>query len=191
MKPKKLKIRNKIRMKYKRGRMVIIMKKPGIKLSVPKLTILGEFKKFALRGNVVDLAIGVIIGGAFQKIVTSVINDLIMPLVGLLTGSVNFNNQFVPIKIPEGVERSQIISLEAAKQLGVTTFNYGAFITSVIDFLIMAFVIFLMVKVINRLSDLRKKQDETPAEPTTKVCKYCRSEIDIHATRCPHCTSEL
>ncbi len=168
------------------------MKKKFDRIVLPKLTIMEEFKKFALRGNVIDLAVGVIIGGAFQKIVTSVINDLLMPLIGLLTGSVNFNDQFVPLKIPEGVERSEITSLEVAKQLGVTTFNYGAFITSVIDFLIMAFVIFLMVKLINRLGDIRKNQEETaPEEPKTKTCGYCRSEIDIEATRCPYCTSEL
>ena len=168
------------------------MKKMFDRIVLPKLTIMEEFKKFALRGNVIDLAVGVIIGGAFQKIVTSVINDLLMPLIGLLTGSVNFNDQFVPLKIPEGVERSEITSLEVAKQLGVTTFNYGAFITSVIDFLIMAFVIFLMVKLINRLGDIRKIQEETaPVEPNTKTCGYCRSEIDIEATRCPYCTSEL
>ena len=95
------------------------MKKKFDRIVLPKLTIMEEFKKFALRGNVIDLAVGVIIGGAFQKIVTSVINDLLMPLIGLLTGSVNFNDQFVPLKIPEGVERSEITSLEVAKQLGV------------------------------------------------------------------------
>lgn len=154
---------------------------------------LGEFKKFALRGNVIDLAVGVIIGGAFQKIVTSVVNDLIMPLVGLVTGGVNFNNQFVILKLPEGVDKAQAaVSLEAAKALGATTFNYGAFITAVIDFIIMAFVIFLLVKGINKLTDLRKKpEEEVPAAPTTKTCPYCRSEIAIEATRCPHCTSQL
>lgn len=162
------------------------------RITLSRITLLEEFKKFAIRGNVLDLAIGVIIGGAFQKIVTSVINDLIMPLVGWMTGSVNFNDQFIALKIPEGVEASQLTSLETAKQLGVTTFNYGAFITTLIDFLIMAVVIFMMVKIINRLGDIRKKQeDEKPAEPTTKTCEYCQSEINIKATRCPHCTSKL
>ncbi len=153
--------------------------------------LLAEFKKFALRGNVIDLAVGVIIGGAFQKIVTSVVNDLIMPLVGLVTGGVNFNDQFLILKCPEGVDPATITSLTAAKENAVTTFNYGAFITAVIDFLIMAFVIFLLVKGINKLSDLRKKPAEEPAAPTTKFCPFCRSEIAVEATRCPHCTSVL
>ena len=153
---------------------------------------LEEFKKFALRGNVIDLAVGVIIGGAFQKIVTSVVNDLIMPLVGLVTGGVNFNDQFVILKLPEGVDKAQAsVSLEAAKALGATTFNYGAFITAVIDFIIMAFVIFLLVKGINKLTDLRKKHEEVPAAPVSKKCPYCLSDIAIEATRCPHCTSVL
>lgn len=163
---------------------------PKIKLS--KITWIDEFKKFAIRGNVLDLAIGVIIGGAFQKIVTSVINDLVMPIIGWVTGSVNFNDQFIALKIPEGVDKRQITSLDVAKQLGVTTFNYGAFITTLIDFLIMSFVIFMMVKIINRLSEIRKKQENTkPEEPITKVCQYCQSEINIKAVRCPHCTSTL
>ena len=152
--------------------------------------LLAEFKKFALRGTVIDLAVGVIIGGAFQKIVTSVVNDLIMPLVGLVTGGVNFNDQFAILKLPEGVTREQVTSLQAAQDLGVTTFNYGAFVTAVIDFLIMAFVIFLLVKGINKLADLRKKP-EVPSSPTTKKCPYCLSEIPLEATRCPHCTSVL
>ena len=152
--------------------------------------LLGEFKKFALRGNVIDLAVGVIIGGAFQKIVTSVVHDLIMPLVGLVTGGVNFNDQFVVLKLPEGVTAAQVTSLQVAKDLGVTTFNYGAFITAVIDFLIMAFVIFLLVKGINKLSDIRKKPEE-PVTLTTKRCPYCLSDIPLEATRCPHCTSQL
>lgn len=149
-----------------------------------------EFKEFALRGNVIDLAVGVIIGGAFQKIVTSVVNDLIMPWIGLLTGGVNFADQFVVLKYPEGAERVAYASLQAAKDAGATTFNYGAFITAVIDFLIMAFIIFLLVKGINKLQGFAKKP-EAPAAPTTKTCPFCRSEIDIKATRCPHCTSQL
>jgi large conductance mechanosensitive channel len=153
---------------------------------------LEEFKKFAMRGNVIDLAVGVIIGGAFQKIVTSVVNDLVMPFVGLLTGGLNFADQFVVLKVPEGVDRALITSAETAKELGVTTWNYGAFLTAVIDFLIMAFVIFLLVKGINTLAELgKKKEEEVVAEPTTKACPFCKSEIAIDATRCPHCTSEL
>ncbi|MBE6767688.1 MAG: large conductance mechanosensitive channel protein MscL [Ruminococcaceae bacterium] len=151
----------------------------------------GEFKTFALRGNVIDLAVGVIIGGAFQKIVTSVVNDLIMPWIGLLTGGTNFADQFTVLKLPEGVTAEMVTSLEVAKELGVTTFNYGAFITAVIDFIIMAFIIFLLVKGINKLSTLKKAEEEVPAEPTTKICPFCKSEIAIEATRCAHCTSEL
>ncbi len=152
---------------------------------------MAEFKAFAMRGNVIDLAVGVIIGGAFQKIVTSVVNDLIMPWIGLLTGGTNFVDQFAILKLPEGVTKDMVLSLDVAKELGVTTFNYGAFITAVIDFIIMAFIIFLLVKGINTLSGLKKKEEEAPAEPTTKVCPFCKSEIAIEATRCAHCTSEL
>ncbi len=151
---------------------------------------LKEFKEFALRGNVMDLAVGVIIGGAFQKIVTSVINDLIMPWIGLLLGGVNFNDRFLILRLPEGVDRAQVTSTAVAAELGVTTFNYGSFLTAVLDFLIMAFVIFLLVKGINKLTSLHKKE-EAPKAPTTRVCPYCRSTVDIKASRCPHCTSEL
>lgn len=155
---------------------------------------MNEFKAFAMRGNVLDLAVGVIIGGAFQKIVTSVVNDLVMPFIGLLTGGLNFTDQFVVLKLPEGVERSAVTSIEIAKELGATTWNYGAFISAVVDFLIMAFVIFLLVKGLNTLLDSRKKKVEEEAAapaPTTKVCPFCKSEIAIDAVRCPHCTSEL
>lgn len=174
------------------------MKKPKIELpenlaglpqKLPKLTILGEFKKFALRGNVLDLAVGVIIGGAFQKIVSSAVNDMLMPLVGLFTGSVNFNNQFLILKLPQGVTKDMVTSFEVAQNLGATTFNYGSFITAVIDFLIMAFGVFLLVKLINRLTDIYEGPGDEPG--TTKVCPYCCSEIPIKARRCPHCTSEL
>ncbi len=155
-----------------------------------KMTILDEFKAFALRGNVIDLAVGVIIGGAFQKIVTSVVNDLIMPFVGMFTGSINFTDRFVILN-RNGVPDDQIITtLTDAKNAGMTTWNYGSFITSLIDFIIMAFVIFLLVKLINRISLLGKKPEKVEAAPTTKKCPYCFSEIDIQATRCPHCTSE-
>ena len=152
-----------------------------------------EFKTFAMRGNVIDLAVGVIIGGAFQKIVTSVVNDLVMPFIGLLTGGLNFKEQFLILKMPEGVEKAQVTSSAVALELGVTTWNYGSFVTEVINFIIMAFVIFLLVKGINTLNGLGKKKEE-PAEepaPTTKVCPFCKSEIAIDATRCAHCTSEV
>ena len=149
-----------------------------------------EFKEFAMRGNVVDLAVGVIIGGAFQKIVTSVVNDLVMPWVGLITGGVNFADQFVILRLPEGVTEAQVTSAAVATELGVTTFNYGAFITAVINFIIMAFVIFLLVKMINKLRFPKKVVEAAPVAPTTKICPFCKSEIAIDATRCAHCTSE-
>lgn len=154
--------------------------------------LLAEFRAFALRGNVIDLAVGVIIGGAFQKIVTSVVNDLIMPWVGLITGGVNFVDQFVILKVPEGVDAALIKTQAAATEAGATIFAYGAFITAVIDFLIMAIIIFALVKGINKLSTIGKKEvAEKPAAPTTKVCPFCKSEIAIDATRCAHCTSAL
>ena len=157
--------------------------------------MLKEFREFISRGNVMDLAVGVIIGGAFQKIVGSLVNDLVMPFIGLLTGGINFNDQFVILKVPEGVDKAALVSLEAAKTAGATTFNYGAFITTVIDFLLMALVIFLLIKGINNLNKVgdkfKKKEAPKPAEPTTKTCPFCKSEIAIDATRCPHCTSEL
>ncbi len=159
------------------------MKKPGW---------IDEFKKFIMRGNVIDLAVGVIVGGAFQSIVTSVINDLVMPFIGLLTGDVNFVDQFVILRVPEGVDKATLLTLEAAKAAGATTFNYGAFITALINFLIMAFVIFMLVKFINKLTSIgKKKQAEEQPAPTTKKCPFCCSEIAIEATRCPNCTSIL
>jgi len=152
--------------------------------------LIQEFRTFAMRGNVIDLAVGVIIGAAFQKIVSSLVNDLIMPLIGLVTGGSNFNEQFFILRLPEGVEKSQVTSLSVAAELNVPTFNYGSFITTVLDFLIVAVVIFFMVKGINKLNAVRKKE-EAPAAPVTKKCPYCKSEIAIEATRCPHCTSEL
>ena len=151
-----------------------------------------EFKEFAMRGNVMDMAVGVIIGAAFGAIVTSFINDIIMPLIGLLTGNASFQDQFAILKLPEGVQAAQVTSLDVAKELGVTTLNYGAFITAILNFLIMALVIFLMIKAINKLTTAtKKKEEEAPAEPTTKECPFCKSEIHIDATRCPHCTAEL
>ena len=129
-----------------------------------------EFKTFALRGNVIDLAVGVIIGGAFQAIVKSLTNDVLMPAIGL----------FVRNDFQELVFTVRDVEI-----------RYGAFISAIINFVIMAFIIFLMVKAINKLSSLGKKKEETVAEVTTKKCPYCMSEIAIEATRCPHCTSEL
>ena len=152
---------------------------------------IAEFKKFIMRGNVIDLAVGVIIGGAFQSIVTSVINDLVMPFIGLLTGDVNFVDQFIVLRLPEGAPAETVYkTLEEATAAGATTFNYGKFITALINFLIMAFVIFMLVKFINKLTSIGKKEEEA-APPTTKKCPFCCSEVAIEATRCPNCTSQL
>ncbi len=153
------------------------------------MKIVKEFKEFIMRGNVMDLAVGVIIGGAFGAIVTAFIDNMIMPFIGLLTGGMDFSQQFIVLKAPDGMEASQIKSIEQAKEVGANVWGYGAFITAVINFLIIALVIFLIVKAVNKASNLRKKEEE--AEPTTKVCPFCCTEIDIKATRCPHCTSEL
>lgn len=130
---------------------------------------LKEFKDFAMRGNVIDLAVGVIIGGAFQKIVTSLVNDVISPLIGLF-GKKDFTAMMI--------------------EIGGVQIKYGNFITEVINFIIMAFIIFVMVKMLNKLSTLNKKE-EIPASPTTKKCPHCCSEIAIEATKCPHCTSDV
>ena len=152
------------------------------------MKFLKEFKEFALKGNVIDMAVGVIIGGAFGKIVTSLIDDIIMPFVGMIFGGANFNEMYKILRLPEGVTEADVTSLEVAKELGVTTFNYGAFITTVLNFIIMALIIFLMVKAINKARSIKKEEE---AAPTTKKCPFCQSEIDVAATRCPHCTSEL
>ena len=138
-----------------------------------------EFKKFALKGNIMDLAIGVIIGGAFGKIVASLVNDIIMPLVGLLLGKIDFTNLF--ITLGEGTFKT----LEEAKTAGIATLNVGLFINNIIDFLIVAFSIFFVIKQLTKLN----KKKEIPAAPTTKKCQFCLSEIHIDATKCPYCTS--
>ena len=143
-----------------------------------------EFKTFIMRGNVLDLAIGIIIGGAFGKIVTSFVNDIIMPPIGLLLGKVNFADMFVDLT------KGGYASVAAAKEAGAPTLNYGLFINNIIDFLIVAFVIFLVVKAINKMQAASKKA-EAPAAATTKECPHCFSTIPLKATRCPNCTSEL
>ena len=146
--------------------------------------MLKEFKKFALKGNMIDLAVGMIIGTAFNKLVSSLVNDMFMPLLGLLTGKIDFAQLYIPL------DGKNYESLAAAEELGVACFKYGAFIAGLIDFVIMAFVVFLFVKWMNKLRDMGKKEEAAPAAPTTKVCPFCKSEIAIDATRCPHCTSE-
>jgi len=144
--------------------------------------MLQEFKEFTMRGNVLDMAIGVIIGAAFGKIITSFVNDILMPPIGLLLGGVDFSNLFVNLSgQPYG-------SLEEAQAAGAATINYGLFLNTVLDFIIVAFVIFLLIRQVNRL---KREPEALPAEPTTKECPYCLSTIPIKATRCPHCTSEI
>lgn len=155
--------------------------------------MLKEFKTFIMRGNVVDLAVGVIIGAAFGKIISSLVNDILMPPIGLLLGNVDFSNLFVVIK---GVEKVAIGTplLEAQKIAGVVTWNYGLFITNIINFIIVAFAIFLVIKGINRLYAQRllgRQPAPAPAEPTTKECPHCFTVIPVKASRCPHCTSQL
>ena len=144
----------------------------------------GEFREFIMRGNVMDMAVGVIIGGAFQKIISSLVDDIIMPVISLLTGGIDFNNKFVVL------DGGSYATLDAAKEAGAATLNYGTFITVVINFILMALVVFLLVKCLNRVTE-RFAKEEAEAPATTKICPRCKSEINIEATRCPHCTSEL
>jgi large conductance mechanosensitive channel len=146
-----------------------------------------EFKDFAMRGNVVDMAVGIIIGAAFGKIVSSIVEDVIMPPIGLLLGNVDFSNLFVILR--EGAKApGPYASVAAAKAAGATTLNYGIFINSIVSFAIVAWVIFLLIKAIN---ELKRKEAAPPSEPTTKDCPHCFSKVAIKATRCPACTSEL
>jgi large conductance mechanosensitive channel len=143
--------------------------------------MLKEFKKFIMRGNVLDLAIGIIIGGAFGKIITSLVNDIVMPPIGLLLGKVDFSNLYLNLS---GKPYANLADAQAA---GAATINYGLFLNTVIDFLIVAFIIFLIIRQVNRLTT----KPAAPAEPTTRECPYCCTEVSIKASRCPNCTSEL
>ena len=153
--------------------------------------ILEEFKKFAIRGNVIDMAVGIIIGGAFSTIVKSLVADVIMPPIGLALGGVDFANLMWVIS--EGTTPAPYLTVADAKAAGAVTVNYGLFINSVISFVIVAFAVFMLVKSINKIRELEKKEEEeaAPSAPTTKDCAYCFSSIAIAATRCPHCTSAL
>lgn len=144
--------------------------------------MLKEFKEFVMRGNVVDLAIGIVIGGAFGKIVTSFVSDILMPPIGLLLGKVNFSNLFIDLS------GNHFTSLEEAKKAGAATINYGLFFNTILDFVIVAFAIFLLIRQINRM---RRESEPAPAAPDTKECRFCLSVIPAGASRCPHCTSEL
>lgn len=144
-----------------------------------------EFKKFIMRGNVMDMAVGVIVGGAFTAIVTSLNKDILTPVLGLFGGT-DFSNFFVQLTGRETI----YTTLAEAQEAGVAVLAYGNFITAIINFLITALVIFCLIKVINKIGDKLSKKEE-PAAPTTKKCMYCKSDIPLEATRCPHCTSVL
>lgn len=149
--------------------------------------MLKEFKEFAMKGSVMDMAIGIIIGGAFTPIVKSLVDDIIMPPIGLLLGDVDFAGKYILLKA--GAELSgPYDSLAAAQEAGAVTLNYGLFINAIVTFLIVAFAVFLMVKVINRW---KREEEAPPAEPTTRDCPHCCTEIALAATRCPACTAEL
>ncbi len=145
-----------------------------------------EFKEFAMRGNVVDMAVGIVIGAAFGTIIKSLVADVIMPPIGLLMGNVDFSSLFAVIK--EGATAGPYATVEAAKAAGAVTINYGIFINTVVSFIIIAFSIFMVIKAMN---SAKKKEEAAPAEPTTKECPHCLSEIPIKATRCGHCTSDV
>jgi large conductance mechanosensitive channel len=147
-----------------------------------------EFKEFILRGSVLDLAIGIVIGAAFGAIVQSLVDDIIMPPIGLLLGGVDFANLYILLKA--GTPAQPYASLADAKAAGAVTINYGVFISTIISFLIVALVIFLLVRAINRMMRLKKEEAPAPA-PATKECPYCLSNIPVKATRCAHCTSEV
>ena len=146
------------------------------------MKIIQEFKEFAVRGNVIDMAVGILIGAAFGKIVNSLVSDIIMPPIGLITGKIAFSNLYI------NLSRVRYDSLAEAKAAGVATINYGIFLDNVISFLVVAICVFLLVKQIN---NLRRKEDTESITPTQKSCPYCFSSISIKATRCPLCTSQL
>jgi len=148
--------------------------------------MLKEFKEFAMRGNVVDMAVGIIIGAAFGTFVQSLVKDMIMPPIGLLLGKVDFTNLFLTLK--NGITAGPYPSLSDAQAASAVTINYGIFINTIINFIIIAFCVFLLIRSMNQL---KHKEIHQPAEPTTKECPYCFSTISIKAIRCSHCTSEL
>jgi large conductance mechanosensitive channel len=150
--------------------------------------MLKEFKEFALKGNVVDMAVGIIIGGAFGTIVKSLVDDIIMPPIGFVLKGIDFNDFFLVLKAGETVP-PPYETLIAAREAGAVTLNYGVFVQSTVSFLIVAWAVFLLVKGMNRLR--RKEEADAPTEPTTRECPRCLSTIPLKATRCPQCTSEI
>ncbi|HON33992.1 MAG: large-conductance mechanosensitive channel protein MscL [Thermovirgaceae bacterium] len=145
-----------------------------------------EFREFAMRGNVVDMAVGIIIGGAFGTIVMSLVTDILMPPIGLILGGVDFTDLFLTLK--EGVSPGPYATLASAQEAGAVTVAYGLFLNSVVSFLIIALSVFFVIKGVNAM---KRREEEAPLEPTTKDCPYCLSSVPIKATRCPFCTSEL
>ena len=149
--------------------------------------VLAEFKEFAVKGNVIDMAVGIIIGGAFSPIVKSLVDDIIMPPIGMALGKVDFSNLYIPISNTD----QHFDSLEAAKAAGAVTINYGVFINTLITFVIVAFAVFLLVKGINKLKADEKKDEAAEVAATTKECPYCLSEIKINAKKCAYCGSDV
>ena len=147
-----------------------------------KLEVLKEFKEFAVRGNVIDMAVGIIIGAAFGKIVNSLVQDVVMPPVGVLIGGIDFSNHFI------NLSGKSYATLAEAQAAGAATLNHGIFLNTILSFIIVAFCVFFLVKQVNRL---KRKEDVTSVAPTQKSCQYCFTSISIKATRCPFCTSEL
>ena len=150
------------------------------------MSMVKEFKEFAMRGNVVDMAVGIIIGGAFGTIVKSVVSDVIMPPIGLLLGNVDFADLFLVLKA--GTSPEPYATLADAQEVGAVTINYGLFINSVISFVIVAFAVFMLIRAMNKL---KRKEEAKVEEPTTRDCPFCFSSIPLKASRCPHCTSEV
>ena len=145
-----------------------------------------EFKEFAMKGNVVDMAVGIVIGAAFGTIVKSFVSDILMPPIGLLLGNVDFSNLFIVLK--GGTQAGPYLTIADAQAAGAVTWNYGMFVNTVISFVIVALAVFMVVKSLNRM---KRQEEAPPEEPTTKDCPYCFSSIAIKATRCPNCTSQL
>ncbi len=144
--------------------------------------MLREFKEFVMRGNVVDMAVGIVLGAAFGKIVTSFVSDILMPPIGLVLGKADFSNLFIDLS------GTGFATLAEAKKAGAATINYGLFFNTILDFIIVAFAIFLLIRQINRM---RRQPEAAPAAPDTKECPFCLSTVPLKAVRCPHCTSEL
>ena len=144
--------------------------------------MLKEFKEFALKGNMMDLAVGVIVGGAFGSIINSLVNDILMPIISIFTGNIDFSNLFIALN------GEKYATLAEAQEAGASVLAYGSFISAIINFVILAFVVFMIVKAMNKA---RKAEEPAPEAPTTKACPYCKSEIALDAVRCPHCTTKL